>query len=1000
MKPAGFARIISVLAVCLMCWMVIQSPRLKAADSLIAAGDSAFSSSQSTPQKKEPLSPPQTRKSAVPQLKREPSIKPDLTIYVAVDGSDSKDGVHDPVATIEKALSLIDQAQVKVGEIVIRGGTYQVAQPIRIHALKDQPERKLIIRAADGEAPVFEGGQAVAATPLAGEEGIYLIAGSFPSVNVPQVWEEHNRVRYRDVSGLGALRGTDYGVFVYSPTHLAIRPRGGILPAPGELRVSNVEYGLEITRDHVTVDGLSFRGFGKSYVSAGIGVGFAAETQGLTDNVVIQNCRAENAYSGFYIRRGARHVTILSCTIRDVSSGINQWGGIAMVENCDIRNDDFGTSAFAFKNSDAMTGDTGIRAYYNSAGARYRNNTIKGFKTGIFIKTLDPRLLTGGDATFIIENNSLIDDPYIRAYTHGENSWGISFVRYYNYGKDKAIIRHNVIDGFSIPIGKDNSNTKQITAYQATVDHNLIWNVRATSSMDSYVRFFEDQGMGDSNWVADPQFADRKAGDYRLLSTSPMVLAGWKNPNDARAVLQPRERYGPSKPVEVSAPFHAGNPISVLGFSRVATRANAAGFVVFNPDHQGFYQYVQYRKKRDTAWTKGFDTATYGALSDARMRKLGSQPMAVTGLQPDTTYEYQVVVKNPATGQTREYTESPIFEVKTEGALVTYHVSPEGLDAWDRGSRNMALKTLQYALDLALPGDTIRLLPGVYHGASVMVHGGTVEHPITIEADQPGTVILSAGKEYGAVLLLSGVSHVKVRSLNLQWADQAGLSCHQCQSVEIAGNTVLNAVLGAHNRKGQGITIRESTDTWVHHNVIHGWWSGIGFFDSPNTKIEHNTILATSRTGIQIGARSAGSEIVYNSLNFTGNHVLEFHVRDLSYHDLKIDFNNYGTSFQAKAESLVDPDMIFPRPYFFVADSREFIVSHYPLPDLTNRVLYSFSEWKKATGYDRHSIFADPMWVDPLNNRFDVTAESKNILSNGNYIGVQGRLITSLGHLK
>lgn len=994
MKPAGLARIISVLAVCLMCWMVIQSPRLKAADSLIVAGDSAFSSSQSTPQKKEPLSPPQTRKSAVPQLKREPSIKPDLTIYVAVDGSDSKDGVHDPVATIEKALSLIDRAKVNVGEIVVRGGTYKVARPIQINALKDHPERKLLIRAANGETPVFDGGQAVAATPLAGEEGIYLIAGAFPNPNVPQVWEEHNRVRYRSVSGLDALRGTDYGVFVYSPTQLAIRPKNGILPPPGELRVSMLEYGLEITRNHVTVDGLSFKGFGKSYVSAGIGVGFVAEMQGLTDNVVIQNCRVENSYSGFYVRRGAQNVTIRSCIIRNVASGINQWGGMAIVDGCDIRNDDFGVSAFAFKNSDAMTGDTGIRGYYNSAGARYRNNTIKGFETGIFIKTLDPQFMTGKDATFIIENNSLIDDPYIRAYTHGKNSWGISFVRYYNYGKDKAVIRHNVIDGFSIPIGKDNRNAKSMTAYRATVDHNLIWNARTIAAIDAYVRFFQDQGMGDANRVADPQFVDRKAGDYRLLPTSPAVVAGWKNPNDAHAVLQPGERYRPSKPVEVSATLQAGNQIPGLSFASVATRANVAGFVVFNPDHQGFYQYVQYRKKGDTAWIQGFDTSTYGSVSDVRMRKLGSQPMVVTGLERDTTYEYQIVVKSSLTDQTREYTESRIFEVKTVGAPVTYHVAPHGVDAWDRGSRIAPLKTLQYALDLALPGDTIRLLLGVYHGASVMVHSGTAEHPITIEAEQPGTAILSADKAYGAVLLLSGVSHVKVKNLNLQWADRAGLSCRQCQAVEIAGNTVLNAVLGSHNRKGQGITIRESTDTWVHHNVIHGWWSGIGFFNSPNTKIEHNTILATSRTGIQIGAGSTGSEIAYNSLNFTGNHALQFNVPNLKYADLKINFNNYGTSFQPKAKSLADADMIFSRAYSFLDDSREFIYSYYPLLGLSSQVLYSFFAWKNATGYDGHSVFADPMWVDPLNNRFDVKAESKNRLPDGDYIGVQGYLTT------
>ena len=1040
MKPVSLARIFSILAVCTACWLTLQSPRLGAADSL---------------------------------------EKPDLTIVVAPDGADANDGLHQPVATLSKALSLIDRAQAKVGEIVIRGGNYQVAQPIQIHALKDQPERKLLIRAAAGETPVFEGGQAVAATPLAGEEGIYLLAGAFPSVNVPQIWEENNRVRYRGVSGLDALRGTDYGVFVYSPTQLAIRPRGGILPPPGELRVATVEYGLEITRDHVTVDGLSFRGFGKSYVSAAIGVGFAAETQGLTDNVAIQNCRAENDYSGFFIRSGARHVTIRACAVRNVASGINQRGGIATVENCDIRNDDFGASAFAFRDSDPMTGNTGILTYYNSVGGHFRDNTIKGFKQGIFIKTPVPEeALNQGDARFIIENNTLIDDPFIRVYTHGTDSLGIDFVHYDRYDKDKAVIRNNVIDGFSIPFRKEASDANRITPYQATVDQNLLWNARTMVAMDAYTQFFRDRGMGDANRVADPQFADRKAGDYRLLPSSPAVVAGWRNPADARQVLQPGERYRSSVRVEVPAisakqgyassgavvvtapalvlklsaygwgdvkqtrirvlsgtrelssdthdfqaeeaitlPVEKGaytmvvavrdgqgawseetrlqvqNQLPDFSFAKVTTRANRAGFVAFNPDNKGFYQSIQYRKKGDTAWTRGFDTLlTYGSVSDVRMRKLGSQPMVVTGLEPDTMYEYQIVVKSSVTGQTREYTTSPVFQVKTVGEPVTYYLSPHGDDVGDRGSRTAPLRTLQYALDLTLPGDTLRLLPGVYHGASVMIHSGTAAHPITIEAEQPGTAILSADKEYGAVLLLSGVSHVKIRNLNLQWADSVGLSCDKCESVEIAGNTLLNAVLGAHDRNGQGITISESTNTWVHHNLIYGWWSGMGFFKSPNTRIEHNTILATSLTGIQIGAGSTGSTILYNSLNFTGNHALEFSVPDLRYADLKIDFNNYGTSFQPKAKYLADPDMIFSRTYFFLSDSREFIYSYYPLPGLTYQVLFSFSEWKNATGYDGHSVFADPLWVDPLNKRFDVKGGSKNRLPDGDYIGVQGHL--------
>lgn len=36
---------------------------------------------------------------------------------------------------------------------------------------------------------------------------------------------------------------------------------------------------------------------------------------------------------------------------------------------------------------------------------------------------------------------------------------------------------------------------------------------------------------------------------------------------------------------------------------------------------------------------------------------------------------------------------------------------------------------------------------------------------------------------------------------------------------------------------------------------------------------------------------------------------------------------------------------------------------------------YSLEEWRQL-GYDRHSVFADPMFVDPENNNYRVRPES------------------------
>jgi len=1004
----------------------------------------------------------------------EPDLSPQAIVHVAVDGLDTNDGFRDPVATLERALAIVVGSSGDASEIVIHGGTYQLSQPIVIAPRPDRPERRLIIRAAAGEKPVFDGGQGVRLVPMPGEAGVGMVSGDFRIEDVPQIWDAARRVRYRVVSGIDTLRGTDDGVAILSPTMLAIRPKGGQFTDWVELRMAMPEYGLEITRDHVTIDGLSFTGFGKSHESAAIAVGFRAESQGRTDDILIENCHVENSYSGFFIRRGTHRVGIRSCVVRDVASGVNQWGGEAVVEDCDIRNDDFGASPFAFKNSDPMTGNFGIWAYRGSTAGHYRGNTIKGFRYGIAIKTGTPDPNASGTASFVIEENTLIDDADVRSGILGESSWGVMFVGYQRYGK-RAIMRRNVIDGFSIPLPQDSPSSGVPVEDLPTVDENLIWLVRGLAAMNDSIKFFSEQRMGSGNLATEPLFANPKSGDYRLLPGSPAVSAGWRQASDRRQVWQPGDPYLPSLRVEVPsisakqgwlqghvmtstpklrvklAGYGLGalqltrvkilsegqelssethefrneeviqlpelkgtyvasiavmdgmgvwsdgrdlpiqNGIPVLGFDRVITVTNRDGFVVFNPDNLGFPQSIRYRKKGSSDWVEGFDTGkTYSAASDGTMRNLGAQPLFVNPVESGTTYEFQIVVRSSATGQVREYTASPVLTATAIGEPFVYHVSPQGLDQPGRGARSEPLQTLQYALDRSLPGDTIRLLPGVYHGAVVMVHHGTRAHPIKIEAEQPGTVILTGDKETGTVLLLLGAAHVKVSGLNIQWAKRSGLVCEKCDSVEITGNYLINTRLGAHDQMGQGIRISDSRDTWVHHNVIHGWWSGLGLTRAPGTMIVNNTILDTALTGIAIGSGSQGSKITFNSINFTGNHALEFAAQDLNYSDFVIDYNNYGTTFQSAKRILADPDTVFPRAYPFLRDSREFIYSYSPLPELGKSVLHSFAEWKKASGHDKHSIFADPLWVDPLVGRFDVRAGSQNLLPDGHFIGAKG----------
>ena len=65
----------------------------------------------------------------------------------------------------------------------------------------------------------------------------------------------------------------------------------------------------------------------------------------------------------------------------------------------------------------------------------------------------------------------------------------------------------------------------------------------------------------------------------------------------------------------------------------------------------------------------------------------------------------------------------------------TYFVGPEGDDAADGADRTKALKTIQHAVDLAAPGDTIVLVEGAYSESVTVKRSGRPDAYITLRAD-------------------------------------------------------------------------------------------------------------------------------------------------------------------------------------------------------------------------------------------------------------------------
>lgn len=92
----------------------------------------------------------------------------------------------------------------------------------------------------------------------------------------------------------------------------------------------------------------------------------------------------------------------------------------------------------------------------------------------------------------------------------------------------------------------------------------------------------------------------------------------------------------------------------------------------------------------------------------------------------------RLIVKKPAP------TTTSVVDKAMASAI--YFVSPEGNDIHDGKSTGTAFKTMQKAIDMAMPGDAIELMPGTYYQDVVTKRSGQQDLPITIYGSKEAVV--------------------------------------------------------------------------------------------------------------------------------------------------------------------------------------------------------------------------------------------------------------------
>ncbi len=941
-----------------------------------------------------------------------PASEPQGTFYVAVDGKDSNSGTLDaPVASLARAIQLAERNP-EPAAVVVRGGTYFLENTVMVR--RSVKKSRLLIRAADGESVIFDGSVPLGeAEPLEGVPDVYTVNGDFGAGDrePPPIWDETGR-HFRKLSSLEAVSATDYSNVLLDERTMAFRYIKDISPSGAGLRTNRrgVVSGIRILRDNVTVQGIEFRNFISIRSASGIIIGDTGKvTSGekgrgrkgvFTENAVIDSCRTWNCFYGFHVYINSRNALITRCKVRNCSTGIWVSGIDTVVEHCELVNDpDWHSDKLTW---DGDSSRRGISFYNGPEDAVIRHNLIKNFRIGIFSK--------GSPGRYIVENNTVLN---------GFNA----------LSPDAGFrVQYNIFAGFDLPFRSDLKGE-----LEALIDNNLFWGRRDLSGI------IRDESMGGApnNVFGDPLFASPDKGDYRLLPGSPALeIGGVKNVGAYPRV--PEEYRGPPN-LRVTPGRRRENDITVNLAVTSATPVVATICVINGgpsverefsttetfelPERESEHEMVFRVRDANGSWSGDVTlkipataedlrmegepiviTSRYGALFSFNAN--GNVPGRVEYLDGEKWVDAGIchflngranplLVIPPLPGSLYRYRLKVGRNVR-EGAFILkgspriMYVSVNGEDIDTAGSREKPFRTIQFALDRALPGDRVRIMPGVYFGAYSLRHGGTAENPLIIEGLYPNTVTLDGLREAGTLLVMEKASHVILRNLNFQWYRNSAVSVRYSENVHVVSCRFRNHYWrGASGVVCRSLVISNSPGFAVEKSIFCRTRYGIEVYNSSGGRIVNNTFLANVVTHILWRGRpDEDITIMYNSLNWNGNQMLNIgQPRDTVRARSRIDYNNYGTTFQypegtERSGGRYGASLELPFPY--LPTNREFTAGA--------RTFANMSDWQEYSGQDRNSIFADPKWINPEKGRFDVAAGSPNILPDGKVIGALGYL--------
>lgn len=181
---------------------------------------------------------------------------------------------------------------------------------------------------------------------------------------------------------------------------------------------------------------------------------------------------------------------------------------------------------------------------------------------------------------------------------------------------------------------------------------------------------------------------------------------------------------------------HAGNAIQWT-HAKVDATIHHIGLIVeyTDDDNTNATAQIRYRKTSSQAWKVG-----HRLLRLPKRRWAGS----LFHLEANTEYTIEVTLKDPdGSTQRRILTKKTRADTPPVAPTGGRHLYVDGKrgQANAPGTKAQPLRSIQKAVERLQPGDTLHILPSVYHESITLRRSGTATRPITIVASGQGVIL-------------------------------------------------------------------------------------------------------------------------------------------------------------------------------------------------------------------------------------------------------------------